>query len=263
MSDRDKILIRKRFSKHLAGYDRLACVQRAICDRLAERLAAILRERDRLPATGTGAELGAGTGFLTARLLEMFPDVRWYVNDLVSETETYIEKIRERFPESRVSYIWGDAETVALPGDLSFLLSASAMQWFEAPGAFIRKAYDRIVPAGWFAFSLYGEENFREIREASEGLGLRHAPYETVAGWCREAGFEIVHGEEYRETMLFETPADVLRHVKETGVNGDSRSRWTRNDLERFCSRYCDRFSVADGVSLTYHPLLFICRKPH
>ena len=262
MSDRDKILIRKRFSRHLAGYDRLACVQRTICDRLAGKLAETQREGNEPPATGTGAELGAGTGFLTTRLFEYFPGVQWYVNDLVPETETYIEKIRERFPESRVAYLWGDAETIGLPDKLTLLLSASAMQWFESPETFIRKAYGKIAPGGWFAFSLYGEANFREIREASEGLGLTHTPFMTVAGWCRDAGFEIVHGEEYRETMIFDTPADVLRHVKETGVNGDSRSRWTRSDLERFCGRYRDRFSAEGGVTLTYHPLLLICRKP-
>ena len=66
---------------------------------------------------------------------------------------------------------------------------------------------------------------------------------------------------DYLSTLHFPTPADVLRHLKRTGVNGLSRRKWTRKDLSDFCRTYSELFGTAGGCTLTYHPVFVLARK--
>ena len=61
----DKELIRERFAAGFERYDTLALVQQGICDELA---GAVMRHVPRTVARAL--EVGAGTGFLTRRVVE-------------------------------------------------------------------------------------------------------------------------------------------------------------------------------------------------
>ncbi|MDE7375113.1 MAG: malonyl-[acyl-carrier protein] O-methyltransferase BioC, partial [Odoribacter sp.] len=62
--------------------------------------------------------------------------------------------------------------------------------------------------------------------------------------------------------LEFEHPLDVLRHVKNTGVNAmNLRESWTPGRLEKFVREYKERFQTGGRCPLTYHPQYFVCRK--
>ncbi len=70
--------------------------------------------------------------------------------------------------------------------------------------------------------------------------------------------FRILYAEETAAVLRFTSAADVLRHLKMTGVNGISRRPWTRKDYSAFCTSYSERFADADGCPLTYRPVFVV-----
>ena len=86
---------------------------------------------------------------------------------------------------------------------------------------------------------------------AGHVLGLEHA----TLGWTvHEAGSRA-------RALCFATPREVLRHLRDTGVNGRASRPWTRRDLDAFCRDYDARFGKAGRVPLTYQPVWLIARK--
>jgi hypothetical protein len=62
--------------------------------------------------------------------------------------------------------------------------------------------------------------------------------------------------------MYFDSPLEVLKHIKATGVNSLHRQVWTPGRLRRFVDDYKQIFSDEnDSVKLTYHPIILICKN--
>lgn len=245
----DKKLIQERFEASFIRYDSLAHVQQAICARLARRIGEVCRGDVK-----RALEIGVGTGFLTSRLVDLYPAADWYLNDITCAAEKFIAKY---VTDTRHEYLWGDAETISYPADLDLIASASTIQWFEDKARFAARTAEALNPGGYLALSLFGTENFREIR-ATTGEGLTYHTLDELCRIFREAGFRILHSEEYEQVLTFRTPLEVLDHIRSLGVNSVRKTSWSHSNLENFETRYRQMFSTADGVTLTYHPLLII-----
>jgi hypothetical protein len=113
-------------------------------------------------------------------------------------------------------------------------------------------------PNGILAFSLYGEDNLREIR-ALTGMGLQYKSLEQLNEVVAEK-FHIRAAEQALETLWFPDPMAVLQHLRATGVNSIDQRAWTRKRVNAFISDYKQRFSGEQGVPLTYHPLFIVAR---
>ena len=249
----DKQLLKKRFAATFRQYDSLAVVQQEICGQLDEMIGRICPGR-----IGRAMEVGCGTGFLTHYLLRRYPDAEWIVNDLIEESEIYL---RPYASGHYVEYLWGDAELLPLPGELDMIASASAVQWFDNLPLFIDRAVGSLCCGGYFAFTTFGTDNFREIR-ATTGEGLHYYTSEQLQELLTAAGYGIVETLEYTRHLPFDTPADVLRHIKATGVNSIRTARWGKQQLMDFETAYREHFSMPDGrVALTYHPILVLAQK--
>lgn len=234
-------------------YDSLAHVQQAICARLAQRIGEACRGDVK-----RGLEIGVGTGFLTSRLVDLYPSAEWYLNDITSAAEKFVEKyVAHTWHE----YLWGDAETIDYPAGLDLIASTSTIQWFEDKARFAAKTAAALNPGGYLALSLFGTENFREIRSTT-GEGLAYHTLDELCGIFREAGYRIVHSEEYEHALTFRTPLEVLEHIRSLGVNSVRKTSWSHGNLDNFETEYRRMFSTADGgVTLTYHPLLIIAER--
>lgn len=249
----DKALLRNRFSANFDTYNTLAVVQEEICAQLDGLLAASG------PAQiGHGLEIGAGTGFLTRRLTKRYPTAQWTVNDLADGALRYLEPYVKKL---RVEYLWGDAENLDLPDRLDLIASASTIQWFDSLPEFLHRIHSHLKPAGTLALSSFGPDNFREIKAAA-GEGLSYYSPDAFRNLLTGTGFEIVEWMEYVRQLSFDSPLDVLRHIRATGVNSIRPVRWTRGSLGRFEADYRKTFSTPSGeVTLTYHPMLAVARK--
>lgn len=202
-------------------------------------------------------EVGVGTGFLTAHLIPLYPDAKWYLNDITEAAEPFVSKYAGG---DRGVYLWGDAEKVVFPPGLDMIATASTVQWFDDLPAFARKAAEATNPGGWLLLSTFGPQNFCEIRSAT-GEGLDYYRPDQLRQIFGEAGYRIISLTEYTRQLFFDTPLDVLRHIRATGVNSLQRTRWGRGQLSAFDERYRAGFSTANGVTLTYHPILLAAQK--
>lgn len=251
MADKQHICI--SFSRHFSRYEREASVQRDIADNLD---AALDRYASNLRVTGA-MEIGIGTGFLTRHLAARYPGAEWWFNDLVPAAF-------ERIPHclSQVHILPGDAEELTFPTGLDLLASASTVQWFDAPARFIRKSANALRNGGILAISTFGRNNFAELR-ALTGTGLPYPDLSQWRKWLEQEGFRILTMSEWRCRLCFPGVRELLLHLRDTGVNGNTSVHIaTPAQMFEFERRYRCSFSEADArLPLTYHPILFLAQK--
>lgn len=232
----NKQLVATRFSKALQTYNENASVQAETALRLIEMIG------QRNPPQPTAAlEIGTGTGMLTHLL----------VNKLRPRDITLwdISDIPETLPgthltcDAEVEIKHADAETFQL------IASSSTIQWFNSPIDFIRHAHRTLKPGGMLAFSTFAPENFNEI---SHILPTK-LHYHSAAEWntiLTEAGFRDIKIEHRTKTLQFNSPDELLRHLKQTGVNATTPS---------FAAA---KKTLSSGITtLTYHPLIITATK--
>ncbi|WP_170166983.1 methyltransferase domain-containing protein [Paracoccus methylarcula] len=243
--------IRRSFERSFDSYHRCATQQAAIARFLIARLAA----KGAPDKFENVFEFGCGTGHLTQALRRSFQVTRLSLNDLAMPAA-------ETAATFNAEFICGDLRDIAWPEAPDLILSASTIQWLDDPASLARRAAERLRPGGWLAISGFGPSQYREL----SGLGFEpQAPGlcrpETLADALCDTGVTIVETGERLHRLTFDTPMDVLRHLRATGVNAGSSRNWTRGDLNRFSRDYIRQFGGPGGVPLTYHPIWIIARR--
>ena len=230
----EKSLIGKRFSKAIGCYRHEAAAQRKI----ARSLIAMMADKTLPRHYDSVLEIGCGSGLLTREFLSSYtPDVL-YLNDLCSEISSRdIAEYMAPSPETELNYIIGDAENTALPQNLDLIISSSVLQWLENPLDFINgNCIKSLNRGGIMAFSIFGPENLYEVSSLTD-IALEYLPLECL---CKELcrNFNLIAVKEEKIVMAFESPRDVLLHLKATGVNGVGEYRWSKGSLLNFLSAY-------------------------
>ena len=244
--------ITKGFAKSINSYSNNASIQKEVSLKLAHLIA----ENIIIPPSQI-LEIGCGTGFLTSELLADFPFASFTINDINSTAEVTIRTLFNRSQSANPKFVFQDAELFDFPESYNLIASSSCFQWFDDQADFFKRISSKLKPQGLFAFSSFGPQNMEEIK-ASTNQGLSYYTLEQYKE-ILEPYFDIISFSEDVVKLNFETPYDVLKHLKATGVNGNFRQQWTRKDLETFTSNY-KQFETERGFSLTYHPIYFICR---
>lgn len=248
----DPVRIRDRFTRAVDSYDRHAGVQH----RISKKLAAFLPRY-----TGTHynriLEIGCGTGGFT-RCLKNNCNIReWVLNDLC---EACREKTEQILSGSVPVFIAGDAEQIHFQGPFDLIASASSFQWMRQPERFLHKLAGLLKPEGILLFSTFAPGNLNEIKELT-GNGLAYPSREELTHWI-SADYRLIHAEEEEIVLTFDTPMDVLCHMKATGVTATSTGCWTRGKLKEFCHRYTESYRIrTNQVTLTYRPLYMLAIK--
>lgn len=253
----EKALIERRFSKAIKSYRNQAGAQMQIARTLIRH---IKRNREN-PAFSRVLEVGCGSGALTREFLRSYTPEHLYLNDLCSEIASgEITEYMAPAPSTEVNYLIGDVERLALPQDLDIIISSSVLQWLESPLSFIIKSSKLLRKGGIMAFSLFGPQNLYEIATLTK-VSLNYLPLEAFCGRL-SADFELLEAKEEKITLLFDSPREVLLHLKGTGVNGVGDYRWSKKSLHDFISAYWERYALPSGkVHLTYHPYYIILKK--
>lgn len=247
----NKQLIAGRFGKAADTYTREACVQQQI----AHKMIGLLERH--LPASSCRqvVEFGCGTGIYSRLLLRSLQPQRLLLNDICSEMQARCQDLLCE----QVRFLPGDAETLVFPQNTGLITSCSVLQWFEQPEAFFERCNSYLAHHGYFAFTTFGKENMKEIRQLT-GNGLPYRSLDELKQALTPL-YDIVHAEEEFIPLAFDAPMQVLYHLKQTGVTGTTQHRWTRGNLQDFCKQYARQFSQDATVSLTYHPIYIIAKK--
>lgn len=234
----NKRLVAQRFKASVKTYTENAVVQNNMTEQLANMLPQSSKFENAL-------EIGSGNGWFTDKLLSHFVIRNLRMWDLVSQ-----------FPGVEEC----DAEiAIRNQPDLSFdlIASSSTFQWFNSPLRFLRECYRASKRGGVLAFSTFGDYNFRELN------GIVNLPmrYKTLGEWeqmVQKSGWHIISSHEENVVLEFESPIEVMRHFKLTGVNGMSLNGKNVTTVRSIISQ----FPISDGKAcLTYHPIYIIAKK--
>lgn len=242
----DKPLMAERFARAIPTYEEEGYVQRRIAGTLFEKALPHIRgmKAERI------FEAGYGTGMLTRLYAPVLSGAEAELYDLVN--------YEGELPECATTHT-ADAEAAiaeAAPESFDVIFSASAMQWFSSPEAFIRNAARALRKGGTAAISTFAPENLHELTDIT-GSGLAVPSAENLRRMAREAGFKEIYIEQEEIAADFPELKQMLEHLKLTGVTGVSHSS-RRKALRLIMERYPRR---ADGsIRLVYRPIYMILK---
>jgi len=244
--------IKRKFEKSIYTYDANAHAQREIANKLHSL---VLRLCEYKPAKIF--EIGTGTGLLTKKIVESFPESVYMINDINEKIELLMPLL---FKGTKYTFLPGDAQLIPYPTDVNLIISSSTIQWFDNLDNFAQKAHKSLSGGGYMFLSTFGENNLKEIREIT-GSGLNYATIDTICEIFSPL-FDILKIEAEEITVKFATPADILEHLRNTGVNATNNATLrSRAELLHFCNNYATKFSHNGNVTLTYNPIYIALRK--
>lgn len=248
----DKHLVAERFKRAADTYSDHAGPQLEVARRLWELAAPHVNK-----ALGTSSrtvaprvlEIGSGCGFLT----------RLYLPSLPSDTQVELWDLTT--PPSWLSHKAAtfrqcDAETeicATAPGSYNCVLSASTIQWFNSPADFLPRMARAMAPGAIAAIAVYGPATYREI-SALTGRGLRYLSMEQLCDAAGKSGLEIIAANSETTLQTFTDASAMLRHMKLTGVNGNSSSTALAMKIMR-------ALPAGQPAGLTYNPIYLILKK--
>ncbi len=238
-------LIKNQFEKSLETYTENAIVQQIMAKKLADELSKIRTDFDNI------LELGAGTGILTKELIKNLNFKNYYANDLVEKSEIYVKKL---IPDA--VFYHGNAQKIKPSRKPDLIVSNAMFQWFKNLEKVSQHYKTLLEKGGILAFTTFSKDNFKEIKELT-GLSLEYKSIDEILQ-ILEKDYEILYKEEFAQTLKFNTPLELLAHMKNTGVNSLTSKHWTFKEVKEFCDNYKEKYSQ---INLTYSPIVIICRK--
>ncbi|UOG16964.1 malonyl-ACP O-methyltransferase BioC [Acinetobacter sp. PK01] len=251
----DKSRVALRFAQAGQSYTEHAIAQKQICQYLMQLML------DHLPTQHQARvlEIGCGSGNLSHLLLQNLQIDRLILNDLYAEVQQHFSQ------QQQLEWRIGDIEQLEFPTQLNLVTSSSALQWMTDLQAVFTKVAYALVQQGFFCFSIFGQQNLKEIK-ALTGQGLEYHTLSELQQVLTQTGFDVLHLSEQIKTLHFSHPKQVLQHLKATGVTATSAShRWTKKTLQQFYQDY-QQFSEIDQQGqtqyvLSYHPIYCIARR--
>lgn len=234
----DTEVIANKFSDSFFTYDDNAKAQFIIASNLSELLKSLPIHKN-----PNILEIGPGTGFLT----------RKYANYLKPEHIDFVDiaDIPHMGVTSEENYYREDAEQwirLADSQSYDYVLSASAIQWFINMPEFIRQSHRVLKPGGYLAISTFISGNLKEL-DAFRPSPINYLEKGEYIDLLSEK-FEIIHCSEEKIKLEFDSPRQLLMHLKLTGVGGSAKS-----DTPLRLS------ALRDTHTLTYRPLYILARK--
>lgn len=228
----DKRQVRRSFERAAKSYDQVAVLQRAVADRMAERLQFIKHH----PAAILDA--GCGTGYARPLLQGHYGDARLISLDLAlgmlhkarGERPSWWQKILPA--KSGVSdYICGDLEALPLQsGCVDLLWSSLALQWCNDLDATFSGMRRVLAPNGLLMFSTFGPDTLGELRQAFSQIdGYSHVSrfldMHDIGDALMRAGFAEPVMDMERFTLTYDSVSALMRDLKALGAHNATQGR--------------------------------------
>ncbi|MDO4674204.1 methyltransferase domain-containing protein [Campylobacter sp.] len=224
------------FLKAKQSYSRAALVQNLMGNWLCKSLQNTGREEfERV------FEFGCGQGEFTQKLQKIIRFKSYVKNDILDYGEDLDVQIFDMnaiatHPLSRQKF--------------DLIASNASLQWLSSDAIFPPLA-KMLAQNGLLLLSSFLEDNFKEIRQ-STGFGLDYLSFQALKNKL-EKHFEILHLEEQKIPLRFESALELFRYLKLSGVNSLGFYPLTKAFLREFERRFQNR--------LTHHIVLILCQK--
>ena len=241
----DKSLVKKRFKKSLKTYDENAIVQK----KMAKELISLLPKKK----YNKIFEIGCATGILTKEIAKKLIFSELYLNDIVEESKKYVQEIYKE-----CNFIAGDIENIDLNKKYNLIISNACLQWCSNIEDTLSKLINALDDGGILAISIFGEDNLKEIKSIFN-IGNEISSISSMENFLNTQ--KIIAKKEDKIKIDFETPMEVLKHLKYTGTNAIKEIKLTKTKLKDFEQKYKENYTQNNKVYLTYNPIYIICTK--
>ncbi|GIM30697.1 malonyl-[acyl-carrier protein] O-methyltransferase [Clostridium polyendosporum] len=264
----DKEKLKRRFSRNIKNYDKYANVQKRMGDILVDYI-----KNDRSHIKNI-LEIGCGTGYVTQRLINYFPDAQITAVDIAPGMIEYVKSIIQC---DRVNFICEDIEEMKLKDKFDLIISNATFQWFNNLEKTTNQLIELLDKNGILCFSTFGENTFKELNEAfskakdmlkiNESISPGQSFYSLnqLQDICNNIittnnvnDMEISSLESY-EYEYFNCCIDFLYSIKKIGANNSQKDgNITPPDfIEKVIEIYDKDYLENDRVVATYHTLYF------
>jgi len=270
MSFIDRTFVKKSFNASAETYDHYAGLQNRMGDRLLQHYC------DDREAVASILDIGMGTGNLTIRLRERFPEARMHGCDLALNM---LEHARQKIelPDQRLAITVADAEQLPYkPCSFDLIASSFTYQWLDDWAPAVQEARRVLAGGGLFVFSAFGSNTFYELRQAygkacsqtgyTQGAALQLSTTpETVAQALAVCGFAEVSIKSLSVIEHFPSVNDLVRSIKGMGARNASarrnRTPGVRKIWKRMVALYEQDFRTGAGIPSTFEVIMGRARK--
>lgn len=244
--------VKKRFNDAAQSYDSVAVMQREAADRLFERLQIIkIAPTDIL-------DLGAGTGYCSEKLSQLFPAAKIFALD---PAEKMLEKIT---PTDNLKTLCACAEKLPLDDNSIDLVFSNMMIHWSTDVAQVFKEIQRVLrPGGVLLFTTLGPDTLKELRhswEAVDDFNHVHHFYD-----LHDIGDELLRQrfvdpvmDMNQLTLCYQTLEKLFEDMKFLGARNVAEPRkrglTTKTQLQKMMQAY-ENFKVDNLYPSTYEIL--------
>jgi malonyl-CoA O-methyltransferase len=249
--------IQQGFGKSAKSYDRFSSLHRKIADKLLVQVA-------NGPKPSALLDVGCGTGYLTVKAKEHFPQSKIIGLDFAQE----MLKMAAR-KHGDIAWVAADGHNLPfVDGSFDILISNLAYQWLGDLSRAFTEARRVLSSNGVLVSTLFGyhtcQELFRSLDEAKKGgLQFIRLPDQSQV---REAlvisGFKNPKIDSEQIKIEFNGMQELMAWLKSIGANNLPREGYMGKEaFERAAAIYRERFATHNGVAATFEVIRFYAKK--
>jgi len=209
--------IRSTFNDAASNYDDNAFLQSEIANRLAEKLKVISIKPQ------TIIDLGSGTGLLSNKTAEIFPNANLICVDFAQQS---LLKNSQNLKVCANAY-----ELPFASNSVDFIVSNLMMQWCPDLKALFNECFRVLKPEGLILFTTFGPDTLKELKRSWSAVDSsahvnNFIDMHDIGDQMLQSGFQSPIMEMENITLTYEKVLDLMHDLKSIGAqNVGSRSK--------------------------------------
>ncbi len=114
---------------------------------------------------------------------------------------------------------------------------------------------------GWLAISGFGPKHFHQLQSLGSRAGAPGYANEAELSDMLPNYMETKFVSSAEITLEFDALAPLLRHLRDTGVNGRADGQLTKANFDQFEKDYFENFALDGKIPLTYQPVWLVAQR--
>jgi len=224
--------IRNTFNSASSNYDDNAFLQNEIANRLAEKLKVISIKPQ------TIIDLGSGTGLLSNKTAEIFPNANLICVDFAQQS---LLKNSQNLKVCANAY-----ELPFASNSVDFIVSNLMMQWCPDLKALFNECFRVLKPEGLILFTTFGPDTLKELKRSWSAVdSSAHVndfiDMHDIGDQMLQSGFQSPIMEMENITLTYEKVLDLMHDLKSIGaqnVNNRSKTLTGKTKFKKMIEMY-------------------------